>query len=155
MIISKRRNQWPGSPSAPSPAARWLRSSSDIRAQQHYLGASLPFSYPTAFGKLQPPPTKSLFSSDRPFHTQTLASHKAASSVPPLHRTPKTTHGDSGSGGHNSHSNTSTATSPLMQSIWLVVGFFWWIIGFGCVWVFFLLGGGGLFSCLFLSFPYC
>lgn len=102
-----------------------------------------------------PPPPKSLFSSDRPFHTQTLASHKAASSVPPLHRTPKTTHGDSRSGGHNSHSNTSTATSPLMQSIWLVVGFFWWIIGFGCVWVFFLLGGGGLFSCLFLSFPYC
>lgn len=155
MIISKRRNQWPGSPSAPSPAARWLRSSSDIRAQQHYLGASLPFSYPTAFGKLQhPPPTKSLFSSDRPFHTQTSASHKAASSVPPLHRTPKTTHGDSGSGGaqltlQHEHSHISTNAKHLVGC-----GFFWWIIGFGCVWVFFLWGGC-LFSCLFLSFPYC
>lgn len=150
MIISKRRNQWPGSPSAPSPAARWLRSSSDIRAQQHYLGASLPFSYPTAFGKLQPPPTKSLFSSDRPFHTQTSASHKAASSVPPLHRTPKTTHGDSGSGGaqltlQHEHSHISTNAKHLVGCGFFLVDYWFWL----CLGVF-SFGGRG-FVQLFIS----
>lgn len=83
-IIIKMRSQEPESPSAASPAARWLHSSSDTRAQQHYLGASLPFSNPTAFGKPQNPPQVPIFF--RPplshpnfgFHTRQLA-------VPPPH----------------------------------------------------------------------
>lgn len=96
-----------------------------------------------------PPPPKSLFSSDRPFHTQTLASHKAASSVPPLHRTPKTTHGDSGSGGaqltlQHEHSHISTNAKHLVGCGFFLVDYWFWL----CLGVF-SLGGG--FVQLFIS----
>lgn len=101
-----------------------------------------------------PPPPSPYFLPTAPFTLKLRLHTRQPAASPPCTEPQKQHMVTAGQGGHNSHSNTSTATSPLMQSIWLVVVFFWWIIGFGCVWVFFLWGGG-LFSCLFLSFPYC
>lgn len=99
-----------------------------------------------------PPPPSPCFLPTAPFTLKLRLHTRQPAASPPCTEPQKQHMVTAGQGGHNSHSNTSTATSPLMQSIWLVVVFFGGLlvlVVFGC----FFFGGGVCSVVYFLVFP--
>lgn len=99
-----------------------------------------------------PPPPSPYFLPTAPFTLKLRLHTRQPAASPPCTEPQKQHMVTADQGGHNSHSNTSTATSPLMQSIWLVVVFFGGLlvlVVFGC----FFFGGGVCSVVYFLVFP--